>query len=156
MAALRVVVFFENTELELRLLPWTDVLHIIHACNALWKNYETKYTKYRTLPEDDGDLYVTPGRFNECRCSDSEVMLEDEYPYNIDDHHFYQTELPLDIEEKTMLYYHEEEGGYLRQKKLVGELHPLCDPQRPNVLNGMSARFDVVTWDEGEDQDSVS
>ena len=156
MAALRVIVFSENSEVELRLLPWIDVLHIIHGCNALWKTFETKYTKYRTLPEDDGELYVTPGRFDECRCSDSEVMLEDEYPYNLDDHHFYQTELPPDIEEKNILYYHEEGDGYLGQRKMVGDVHPLYDPQSPDALKGMTVRFELVVFNQEDDQDSVS
>ena len=141
MSALRVIVFFENAELDLTILPELDVLHIIHACNHLWKEFETKDVKYRTLPEDDRELYVTPGNFHECRCSDSEAMLEDPYPHNIDDHHFYQTELPEGVEEKTVLYY---EGGDLFMKKIVGGLHPLHDPQSPDTLTGMYARFDIV------------
>lgn len=137
-------------------MSWDDRFAIIHACNALWKNYETKYTKYRTLPEEDGELYVTPGRFDECRCSHSEVMLEDPYPYDLDNHHFYCTELPEDIKEKDMLYYHEEGDGYLRQRKLVGELHPLFGPYRPEFLEPLKVRFDFVVWDEGDEQDSVS
>ena len=146
MSALRVLVFFENSELDMNILPWIDTLHIIHACNALWKTFETEDIKYRTLPEDDGYVYVTPGNFQECRCSDAEARLEDPHPYDLDDHHFYSTELPVDITEKTILYYHEEDDGILRQKKMIGEEHPLCDPQSPDALKGMTVRFEVVDW----------
>jgi hypothetical protein len=153
MSALRVVIFFENAELNLVELPWTDVLYIIHGCNYLWKHHETEEIKYRTLPEDDGELYVIPGVFDECRCSHSEVMLEDPYPYDLDNHHFRYTTLPKDIHEKTMVY---SETGDLFIKKLVGGLHPLYDPQSPDTLNGIFARFEIVNWDEPETADSVS
>lgn len=135
MSALRVVVFFEGSELDISILPWSQRFPILHACNALWKCFETEDVNYRTLPEDDGELYVTPGKFHECQCSDAESKL--------DDHHFYSTMLPEDIREKNMLY---DDGGLLVERKLVGGLHPLYDPMSPDALTGILARFDVVDW----------
>lgn len=136
MSALRVILFFENAKVETKSLSKEEWYTVIQAVNGLWKAAETPDVCYRTLPnEEDGELYVVPGAFGECRCSTAEVMLEDEY--DLDDHHFYPTQLPDDIHEKFMLYYHEEEGGYLRQRMFVGEKHPLYG------LNGLMARFDI-------------
>lgn len=157
MSALRVVIFSGDIELDVSNMSWDDRFAIIHACNAFWKTFETDEVKYRTLPEGDGELYVTPGNFHECRCSDAEMMLEDSFPHTLDAEHFYATEVPEDMREKTTLYYHEEDGGCLRLRKLVGELHPLFGPYRQEFLESLKVRYDFVTWEEGEEeQDSVS
>ena len=137
MAALRVMLFRDDDDIETWSLPKDQWYKVVLAVNALWKSIETPEVQYRTLPDEaDGELYVTPGLFGECRCSHGELMLEDEY--DLDDSHFYQTRLPDDIREKYMLYYHEEEGGYLRRRMFVGEKHPL------HGTDGLMARFDIV------------
>jgi hypothetical protein len=128
MSTLRVIVSFENSELDVNALPRSEKHRIVEYCNEIWKTVETETVKYRTLLEDDGYLYVTPGVFDECRCSDVEARLND-----YDDHHFNQTDLPDDIAEKTLLY----DEGLLRERKLVGEVHPLFDE--------MTVRFEIVT-----------
>ena len=133
MSALRVLVFFEDSELEVNALPRNEKHRIVRYCNEMWQTVETNNVKYRTLPEDDGYLYVTPGVFDECRCSDAEAWLDDYFgEFDYDDHHFRQTELPEDVNEKTLLY----DEGILRERKLVGDIHPLFD--------GMKVRFEIV------------
>ncbi len=138
MSALRVLVFFENAELDPTILSLDEKHRIIDSCNALWKTAETKDVKYRTLPADDGELYVIPGDFDECRCSDSEVTLGDKLgEFDYDDHHFYRTMLPENIETKCILYV--EDDGILRERKMVGDIHPLFE--------GLYARFEIVHWE---------
>jgi hypothetical protein len=107
---------------------------IVEAVNHMWSTLETPEVKYRTLPADDGYLYVTPGVFGECRCSDVEARLGDHSgDFDYDDHHFRHTELPSDVREKTILY---DESGILRERKLIGDIHPLFE--------GMFVHFEVV------------
>jgi hypothetical protein len=140
MSAFRVVAFFEGAELDMNLVSWPDRHSIIEGCNALWKHAETPDVKYRTLPNDDGELYVFPGVFDECRCSDSEVTLGDKLGvFDYDDHHFRQTVLPEDVHEQHMLFM--EEDGTLRERYLTKSTFPLLEP------TGMSVRFEYVDWD---------
>lgn len=134
MSAFRVIAIFENAELDISTLAWGQQVLIIRAANRLWKCAETPEVSYRTLPEDDGHLYVTPGVFDECRCSESEATLSDKLgEFDFDDHHFRQIDLPKDASEKTVLY---DEGGLLVERKLVGYDH--------HVLEGLFLRFELV------------
>jgi hypothetical protein len=138
MTALRVVVFFENAELPFSLLPWGVVCRMVEHVNALWKTAETPDVKYRTLPEDDGVLYVTPGVFDECRCSEVEARLGDmEGHFDFDDHHFHHTTLPKDIDEKYVVFAENDE--MLRMRYLTKDIFPFVE--------GLSLQFRAVDWD---------
>jgi hypothetical protein len=131
MTALRVIALFENAELDMTALEWGKKCLIIEFANKLW---ESDDVKYRTLPGDDGHLYVTAGVFDECRCSEIESLLPDLMgEFDLDDHHFRQIPLPADAVEKTILY---DEGGYLVIRKLVGHAH--------HVLEGLFIKFEIV------------
>jgi hypothetical protein len=134
MSALRITLFFENGELDVNTLPWEIQRLVIQTANRLWQSAETPTVKYRTQPEDDGRLYVTPGVFGECRCSEVEVTLPDKLgEFDFDDHHFEPTVLPEDVSEKKILY---DSGGYLYERLLVGDFHP--------VFEGINVKFEMV------------
>jgi hypothetical protein len=139
MSALRVIVIFENAELDVNILPEKELYRIAQRCNVLWETAETADVKYRTLLYEHGELYVYAGDFDECRCSEVEARLVDMLgELDWDDHHFNLRDLPEDVTEKTLLY--QEDDGMLRIRKLVGDTHPLFE--------GMSVRFEIVITED--------
>jgi hypothetical protein len=136
MSALRVRVLFEDNELDMNLLSEQEKYKIAMACNQIWKTAETPDIKYRTLPYEDGELYVYAGNVGECRCSEVEARLSDTLDW--DDDHFHRVRLPEDAGKKTILY--QEEDDMLRERWLVGSDHPLFD--------GLWASFEIVNWVE--------
>lgn len=139
MSAIRVRVLFEDNELDVNLLSEQEKYKIAKACNQIWKTAETADVKYRTLPYEDGELYVYAGEFDECRCSGVEARLKDTLgELDWDDDHFHRVCLPEDVGKKNILY--QEEDGMLRQRWLTGSDHPLFD--------GMWVSFEVVVWAE--------
>jgi hypothetical protein len=139
MSALRILVTFKNSELNVSALSWDEQVRIIRRANTLWKAIRTPEMNYLALPGKDGKLYVYPGYYDECRCSEVEARLPEALgEVDLDDHHFNRTTLPDDVTEKSILY--TEDNGILRERKLVGDIHPIHD--------NMSVRFEIVTIED--------
>jgi hypothetical protein len=135
MSSLRIIILSENSEVETSSLSWNERLRIIRSCNNLWESAKTPEVEYLTLPGEDGELYVYPGYYDECRCSEMESGLSERMgEVDLGDHHFQHTWLPEDVTKKSILY--TEDDGILRERMLVGDFHPLHD--------SLFVRFEVV------------
>jgi hypothetical protein len=106
----------------------------------LWQTANTAEVEYLALPGNDGELYVYPGYYDECRCSESEVNFACNERSGVDlgDDHYNHTTLPSDVIEKSILY--TEEDGILRERKLLGDIHPLHD--------AMHVRFEIAITED--------
>jgi hypothetical protein len=132
---LRVRVFREGQEVDLRGLSKSQRVDLATECDSLWRlvaldhNHENADgITFRTLPEhydqseesQGNDLFVYAGYESECRCSDAEERL---MIGEFDDAHFAITDdFPSWALEATLLY--AEEDDMLRQRQAVGEWLP--------------------------------